>query len=73
MNAMNVLVKSRKINANADIINRLGEEIKAYLHCWWITTAYLWSSTNVTAERLVRDAKAYAGWQLLINVILMIW
>ena len=68
MNAMNVISeKSDKINANADIINRLGEEIKAIASTVddklaTANTALDTSSTNVaTAERLVRDAKAYAG------------
>ena len=68
MNAMNVISeKSDKINANADIINRLGEEIKAIASTVddklaTANTALDASSTNVaTAERLVRDAKAYAG------------
>lgn len=68
MNAMNVISeKSDKINANADIINRLGEEIKAIAatvddKLATANTALDTSSTNVaTAERLVRDAKAYAG------------
>nr|DAF51832.1 MAG TPA: tail spike protein [Podoviridae sp. ctf5T2] len=68
MNAMNVISeKSDKINANADIINRLGEEIKAIASTVddklaTANTALDTSSTNVaTAERLVKDAKAYAG------------
>ena len=68
MNAMNVISeKSDKINANADIINRLGEEIKTIASTVddklaTANTALDTSSTNVaTAERLVRDAKAYAG------------
>lgn len=68
MNAMNVISeKSDKINANADIINRLGEEIKTIAatvddKLATANTALDTSSTNVaTAERLVRDAKAYAG------------
>nr|DAF68622.1 MAG TPA: tail spike protein [Caudoviricetes sp.] len=68
MNAMNVISeKSDKINANADIINRLGEEIKTIASTVddklaSANTALDTSSTNVaTAERLVRDAKAYAG------------
>lgn len=68
MNAMSVISeKSDKINANADIINRLGEEIKAIASTVddklaTANTALDASSTNVaTAERLVRDAKAYAG------------
>lgn len=68
MSAMNVISeKSDKINANADIINRLGEEIKAIASTVddklaTANTALDTSSTNVaTAERLVRDAKAYAG------------
>lgn len=68
MNAMNVISeKSDKINANADIINRLGEDIKAIASTVddklaTANTALDTSSTNVaTAERLVRDAKAYAG------------
>lgn len=68
MNAMNVISeKSDKINANADIINRLGEEIKTIASTVddklaSANTALDTTSTNVaTAERLVRDAKAYAG------------
>lgn len=68
MNAMNVISeKSDKINANADIINRLGEEIKTIAatvddKLASANTALDTTSTNVaTAERLVRDAKAYAG------------
>ena len=68
MNAMNVISeKSDKINANADTINRLGEEIKTIASTVddklaASNTALDTSSTNVTtAERLVRDAKAYAG------------
>lgn len=68
MNAMNVISeKSDKINANADIINRLGEEIKTIAatvddKLATANTALDTTSTNVaTAERLVRDAKAYAG------------
>lgn len=68
MSAMNVISeKSDKINANADIINRLGEEIKTIAatvddKLATANTALDTSSTNVaTAERLVRDAKAYAG------------
>nr|DAG48000.1 MAG TPA: tail spike protein [Caudoviricetes sp.] len=68
INAMNVISeKSDKINANADIINRLGEEIKTIASTVddklaTANTALDTSSTNVaTAERLVRDAKAYAG------------
>lgn len=68
MNAMNIISeKSDKINANADIINRLGEEIKTIASTVddklaTANTALDTSSTNVaTAERLVRDAKAYAG------------
>lgn len=68
INAMSVISeKSDKINANADIINRLGEEIKAIASTVddklaTANTALDTSSTNVaTAERLVRDAKAYAG------------
>ena len=68
MNAMNVISeKSDKINANADMINRLGEEIKTIASTVddklaTANTALDTSSTNVaTAERLVRDAKAYAG------------
>ena len=68
INAMSVISeKSDKINANADIINRLGEEIKTIASTVddklaTANTALDTSSTNVaTAERLVRDAKAYAG------------
>lgn len=68
INAMNVISeKSDKINANADIINRLGEEIKTIASTVddklaSANTALDTTSTNVaTAERLVRDAKAYAG------------
>lgn len=68
INAMNVISeKSDKINANADIINRLGEEIKTIASTVddklaTANTALDTTSTNVaTAERLVRDAKAYAG------------
>ena len=68
MNAMNVISeKSDKINANADIINRLGEEIKTIASTVddklaTANTALDTTATNVaTAERLVRDAKAYAG------------
>lgn len=68
INAMNVISdKSDKINVNADIINRLGEEIKTIASTVddklaTANTALDTSSTNVaTAERLVRDAKAYAG------------
>lgn len=68
MNAMNVISeKSDKINANADIINRLGEEIKTIASTVddklaTANSALDTSSNNVTtAERLVRDAKAYAG------------
>jgi hypothetical protein len=68
INAMNVISeKSDKINANADTINRLGEEIKTIASTVddklaTANTALDTSSTNVaTAERLVRDAKAYAG------------
>lgn len=68
INAMNVISeKSDKINANADIINRLGEEIKTIASTVddklaTANTALDTTVTNVaTAERLVRDAKAYAG------------
>lgn len=68
VNAMNTISeKSDKINANADIINKLGEEIKTIAatvddKLATANTALDTSSTNVaTAERLVRDAKAYAG------------
>lgn len=68
INAMNVISeKSDKINANADIINRLGEEIKTIASTVddklaSANTALDTTSTNVaTAERLIRDAKAYAG------------
>lgn len=68
INAMSVISeKSDKINANADIINRLGEEIKTIASTVddklaTANTALDTTSTNVaTAERLVRDAKAYAG------------
>ena len=68
INAMSVISeKSDKINANADIINRLGEEIKTIASTVddklaSANTALDTTSTNVaTAERLVRDAKAYAG------------
>ena len=68
VNAMNTISeKSDKINANADIINKLGEEIKTIAatvddKLETANTALDTSSTNVaTAERLVRDAKAYAG------------
>lgn len=68
VNAMNTISeKSDKINANADIINKLGEEIKTIAatvddKLATTNTALDTSSTNVaTAERLVRDAKAYAG------------
>lgn len=68
INAMNVISeKSDKINANADIINRLGEEIKTIASTVddklaTANTALDTTATNVaTAERLVRDAKAYAG------------
>lgn len=68
INAMSVISeKSDKINANADIINRLGEEIKTIASTVddklaTANTALDTTNTNVaTAERLVRDAKAYAG------------
>lgn len=68
VNAMNTISeKSDKINTNADIINKLGEEIKTIAatvddKLATANTALDTSSTNVaTAERLVRDAKAYAG------------
>lgn len=68
INAMNTISeKSDKINANADIINKLGEEIKTIASTVddklaTANTALDTSSTNVaTAERLVKDAKAYAG------------
>ena len=68
VNAMNTISeKSDKINANADINNKLGEEIKTIAatvddKLATANTALDTSSTNVaTAERLVRDAKAYAG------------
>lgn len=68
ISAMNIISeKSDKINANADIINRLGEEIKTIASTVddklaSANTALDTTATNVaTAERLVRDAKAYAG------------
>ena len=68
ISAMNTISeKSDKINANADTINRLGEEIKTIASTVddklaTANTALDTSSTNVaTAERLVKDAKAYAG------------
>ena len=68
ISAMNTISeKSDKINANADTINRLGEEIKTIASTVDdklanANSALDTSSTNVaTAERLVRDAKVYAG------------